>query len=537
VASESEIYRLTPNEAELMIASRGDPNAWASYWLQKPGFPAFQFDRDFTDEGKWQVKMVMAGQPLVVAICGIATGKTLGVGIGACFHASVTNGFRFANIGHELDQSKIMYDAILDFTKDTRFEKLIVRKPSAPHPKIEIAYYIGNYKFYSLLEFYSAGEDQSGENVFSKRYDWINIEEAFRFDNLKSLRSKLRTRLTGKTSTGRPLMGRLSLISNPIDNPELWDIFDDAVQHPEHAATFLIDTEQNKNVTEEQIAAQLADIPEEERALYLKGARPEGRGSYYSRATVEKCSSQLLSAILREGLAADKPGFRGVSTGSLGYYDFRFPREDNKIYIITGDPGIGAAPSRNAPTIGVWEVDPATNINTMRALWWGNGGGSIMPFVNHLLELMTVYSPEFVGIDSTSTQKNTSEIMNLEYVQDKGYSVPRITGMDFSGGNKYAFLVSLRVTLEAGKMVWPDVVTGLGAQLKNYDPLMDSAKTSKLPQDLVAMAAMAARASRALYPPAPTEEGGQDIGGSGYIRDYRFSVGDGVDRYALREAR
>ncbi len=531
--AESEIYQLTPAEAEIMLASKSDPNLWASYWLQKPGYPPFQFDHDFTEEGKWQVKAVMCAQKLLIAICGIGTGKTLCMGIGAIFHASITNGYKFANIGHELDQAKIMYDLILDFTKDTRFEKLITRKPAAPHPKIEIGFLLGNIRFSSMLDFYSAGEDQSGENVFSKRYDHINIEEAFRFDNLKALIRKLRTRLTGKTSTGRALRGLLSVISNPIDNPELWDVFDTAIAKPDHAAVFLIDTEQNKNVTKEQIDAILEDIPEEERALYLKGARPEGRGSYYSKATVNRCESEILSVELREGLAAGTPGFRGVHSGSLGYYDFRFPRREGAIYIITGDPGIGSAPSRNAPVIGVWEVDPATNLNTMRALWWGNGNGSIMPFINHLLELMSVYAPEFVGIDSTSTQKNTAEVMNMEYVMEKGYSVPKITGMDFSGGMKYGFLVSLRISLEAGKMAWPDIVTGLGAQLKNYDPLMDSAKTSKLPQDLVAMAAMAARASRALYPPTPDEDDTTD-GNTILIGGDRYSVGILADRYGVR---
>lgn len=529
--ADPDIYRLTEAEAELMVASKSDPNVWAAYWLQKPGHEPFQFDHDFTEEGRWQVKSVMTPKKLRVAICGIGTGKTLAVGLGACFHACVTNGYRFANIGHELDQARIMYDLILDFAKDTRLEKLITKKPASPHPKIQIEFMLGNFKFSSLLEFYSAGEDQSGENVFSKRYDEINVEEAFRFDNLQALIRKLRTRLTGKTSTGRPLRGLLSIISNPIDNPELWNVFDDAVSKPHHADVFLIDTEQNHNVTKEQIDALLEDIPEEERALYLKGARPEGRGSYYSKATVDKCLSELLSVELKEGIAHGVPGYRGVSSGSMGYYDVRYPRKPGSIYIVLGDPGIGAAPARNAPVIGVWEVIPKTNMNILRALWWGNGNGSIMPFVNHFLEFIEIYAPEYAGMDSTSTQKNTAEVINMEYVHDKNYSVPRINGLDFSGGNKYSFLVSLRVTLESGKMIWADCVTGLGSQLKNYDPILDSPKTSKLPQDLVSMAAMAARVSRALYPPTPQDEG-DDNGESGSTRTNREQ--DGGRGEALR---
>jgi hypothetical protein len=155
-----------------------------------------------------------------------------------------------------------------------------------------------------------------------------------------------------------------------------------------------------------------------------------------------------------------------------------------------------------------------------------------MPFVNHYLELMGIYCPEFAGIDSTSTQKFSAEVINLEYVERKGYSVPKIHGMDFSGGNKFGFLVSLRITLEAKKAAWPDCVTGLGAQLKNYDPLMDISKSSKLAQDLVAMGAMAARASRALYPPPPPPPIGEDTEGSGGTRGDRNKVGSGSDRGA-----
>lgn len=532
--ADQDIYHLSETEAELMIASKSDPNLWASYWLEKPGFPPFQFDYNFVEEGKWQVWAILAAQPLILVVAGIGTGKSLCMAaLGPCFMACVTPDFTFANIGHELDQSKIGYDLILKYSRGTRFEKLITRKPASPHPKIAIEFYLGSFLFSSLLEFYSAGEDQSGENIFSKRFDWINIEEAFRFDNLATLRGRLRTRLTGSTPTGRSLMGRLSIISNPIDNPELWNIFDDAASKPDHAATFLIDTEMNKNVSEDQIKAQMEDIPEEERALYLKGARPEGRGSYYSKETVNRCASELLSVELKEGIAQGLPGYKGSFTGGLGYWEFRFPRLDGKIYIVVGDPGIGAAPARNAPTIQVWEVDPLTNLNIVRAFWWGNGHGSIMPYVNHFLEFLEIYTPEDAGSDSTGPQKNTTEVINLEYVNEKGYSVSRIRPLDFSN-NKYAYLVSLRVTLEAGKLIWPDIATGIGSQLKSYDPVEDKVKSARIPQDIVSAMAMGARLSRANYPPRPAETDGKDNSDDGKPGRERLSVGNRSNRGFLR---
>ena len=71
MADKDDIYSLSSEEAEIMIASKSDPNLWASYWLQKPGYPPFQFDFDFTEEGKWQIKAIMSQKALIVAICGI----------------------------------------------------------------------------------------------------------------------------------------------------------------------------------------------------------------------------------------------------------------------------------------------------------------------------------------------------------------------------------------------------------------------------------------------------------------------------------
>ena len=518
--TKETLHSLTPEEKEIMKASESDPNIFFAYWFEKPGVEPFQLDKNFDEEAKWQWKFCMALQSLLVVVAGIATGKTVAAGMSAFYHASITPYFRFINVAHELSQAKYMYDEILKWAQGTRAEKLIVKATASPYPKIIIEYLIDGVKISSELLFMSAGEKSDGKNLLSIRADWINIEEAGRFSNLGGLISLLVTRLTGSTAAGRPYMGRLSAISNPIDNPELWVLFEKARTNP-NALTIMIDTVQNKNVTEEQVQMQLDTIPEEEQAFYLTGARPEGAGVTFNRNAVDACANQLLTTKLRRGLAAQIPGYVGHHYPALGYWHYEFPWEADHQYILIGDPGTGAAPLRNAPTIWVVDTTDAPKMNILSALWWGNGGGKIMPFYDMYLYFLEKYKPIFAGVDSTSNQKNTAEIINMEYVVDAGYSIDKIEGLDFSGARRMMYINSGRASLETRVWAWPDEAKGISAQLKAYDHIEDRLTTSKLAQDLVSCFTMSAFVSRWKYPPAPPPppEGDKPpVGRAGHLR-------------------
>ncbi|TFH50620.1 MAG: hypothetical protein E4H01_01885 [Lysobacterales bacterium] len=234
---------------------------------------------------------------------------------------------------------------------------------------------------------------------------------------------------------------------------------------------------------------------------------------------------------MREGIAAQPGTLQDLGNGyskkyagdnragyvahyypALGYWHYEFPWEKDHQYIMVGDPGTGAAPLRNAPCIMVADVNEAPKLNKVVAMWWGNGGGKIGPFLFEYLEMLKKYRPVFAGMDSTSNQKNFAEVVNMEYVVNGGYSVEKITGMDFSGGRRYQYLVSTRVSLESGAWTWPHKATGIASQLKSYDPIEDRNPNSKLAQDIVSTLSMASFASRALYPPEPPppDESGEE---------------------------
>jgi hypothetical protein len=148
------------------------------------------------------------------------------------------------------------------------------------------------------------------------------------------------------------------------------------------------------------------------------------------------------------------------------------------------------------------------------AFWWGNGGGSIFPFIDKFMDLMNVYKPLFAGVDNTGPQKSTAELITSHYVYGQKKSVEAITGLDFSGAKKYALLSALRISLEAHMFQWAPLIKGISTQLKKYDPIIDKNENAKLAQDIVSVFAMAAFAIRAYFPAEPKSGEGDNSEGT-----------------------
>ena len=524
----AQIYVMSPAELEILDASRDNPNIFFDYWFRKPGQEhGWLLDYNFTEEGKWQESMCMALQSFIVAICGISTGKTVGVVMSAAYHAVLSQLFKFMNVAPTAWQSNLMYRALLEIAEDTPFERLITASPKRPYPQIQIEYMVGEKKMSSLLEFMTLGEGGNADNIFSYRGDWINIDEAGKIDDLGTVVTNLVTRLTGGTAENRPYLGRLSLISNPWENPDLWQFYDQASVDEQDGLVFNIDTKMNKNTTEKQVRFNLKMIPKELHAKFLSGQRPQGRGTYFSDAVVRRCESLTQSQIFEDHFARATPGYEMASLPHMGTFFFKQPRIDGRQYFVTGDPGTGAAPARNAPCIIVYDVTDAPATSSIVGFWWGNGGGSIMPFLEKLIEFIDDYRPIFAGIDNTGPQKSTAELISNEHIYGKNKSVPTITGLDFSGNKRYSYLVALRLSLEAKMIIWPSILSGISIQLKNYDPILDKT-TGKLAQDIVATLAMGAFAIRAYYGVFSQEDGDQDQQYNRELAENRRYDRDGV---------
>lgn len=499
------MYSLTT--PELAIIERGLESEetlplFTDYWFGHGDGTGFRFDYGFDDVWKWQYKLVFARQPLVCVIAGIGTGKTLGTGMAATVFCISTEGFKFMNGANWAYQAKLMYDLVIQHLTDTPAEKLIDRAIESPYPKIVLKYKVRKSTFQSSMEFMSM--DKNAAKIFSWRGDWINLDEAALIPDLDVAMMNLSTRLTGNTPRGREYIGRMSLQSNPWDNDSsthLYYFYDMAIDQPDECLSVTLPTRANHNVSDRQINNALKFIPRDEQDRLLAGIRPEGKGLYFSKPTVQKCCDGYISEYITGKVAAGDPGYSAIRVPTIGVVQYTQPVSSNTL-ILVGDPGTEAFPARNAPVLAL--IDTAGLPDTpaqIKCFWWGNGGGRISPFVDKLMEWKDKYHPFFTGVDSTGPQAGLVEMLNITqfYDQEARAFTGQIAGLDFSGGRKPQYLVALRILLEANLLVWPDFAKGIKSQLINYDPTKDHVGQPKIAQDIVSTLAMASFVIRAYY--------------------------------------
>jgi hypothetical protein len=514
-----QIAVLTPGEVEILENSIQDPNLFTDYFFRPFGADkGWKFDDNFTAEGKWQLEFHQALQTDITMIGGFGTGKTLGVAMSASTYATLTADFKFLNVAQKQWQAKQMYDMILLQARNTRFDALIWEKPRKPHAKIVLCYKIGRNLYESTLEFMSVDKDATG--ILSWEGDWINIDEAGLLDNLEDVIINVGSRMRG-TVRGRERLGRFSMTSNSWDNFHLWYYFDQAMADPENFLSMVVSSRHNKNVTEKQLQRMVARIPASERDRFIDATRPTGKGQYFDRDSVVACEDPHTGKVVIEMIDKKVPGYIMERIYGAGIYHFQIPPEKNQLYMFYGDPGTGAAPHRSAPVCMVWKV---TNFPKMPcdlvAFWWGNGGSRIGPFVDKMLDLLDLYRPVRVFIDSTSTQKNMNTLINEHVFRkkfgiqenddgeiiDAGYESPLgmvrgIRGLDFSGSGKSTYLQAARLFIEHGLLRWPEEIVGIRSQLANYDPERDK----KIAQDIVATIGMSAYGIRVYFHVSPED--------------------------------
>lgn len=482
-----------------LFSSFVPPNDKSSIWWNYTTLDTIVSIESVGDREVYDLHVPLSNNYVAEGVVNHNCGKTGVIGMGGSVFSLIVPYFKFLNASQKEFQALQMRDFIMERTGGAPVEQMITERHK-PNEKLTFQYKNPAGQLHqATMEFMSA--DKTAKGILSWRGDWINVDEAGLFDNLDEITTHLATRLTGAAPNKRPYMGRYSLISNPWDSSYFWYLFDMASSDPVNAVSMIVSTRWNKNVTEDQLSQVLARIQSDERERFIEGTRPEGKGNYFAKNDIAACEDPVAGELAKLGFKDGKTGYAWDEMAGIGCYRYAIPKQDGRIYFVLGDPGSGAAPARNAPVVMVWDVtefpeSPATLVY----FWWGNGWGAITPFVQHLLDAGglsdsgTGYSAAFVGIDSTGPQTALATMLNIQYLSVDGNSDTgrRINGMDFSGTKKMAYLVSLRLFVEAHLMRWPKAISGIRSQLGNYEPERDRGPMPKLPQDIVATMAMTA---------------------------------------------
>jgi len=109
---------------------------------------------------------------------------------------------------------------------------------------------------------------------------------------------------------------------------------------------------------------------------------------------------------------------------------------------------------------------------TLRAFWWGTGGGKYEPLVEQFKHYMEHYHALNGAYDATAGQKVFSEAV----FGDSNNVVP----IDLSGVKKKSYMTLLKVIMYKKKLAIPESIKGLNNQFLKYR-LPDD----KLAQDIV----------------------------------------------------
>lgn len=412
------------------------------------------------------------------------SGKTIVVAMSALTRATITPNYRFLNVAPHSFQSEQMFREIQQWTAGTLFEKRFMwRAVSKPYPKIIIKYRVPEHVHpvtgkkvrahvvESTMMFMSLNEN--AQHILTWSGDEVCIEQAEQVENLQESMIHLRTRLRGNIR-GRDRFGRMSLIANADDNPELWSVFDLANDYPETNCSIHLSTYNNRNLTPQQIADFERSMGGDRRKIeqYMNAGRPLGKGEEFTRELVEGILDPGLDALMESMLAANQPGFE-LQESPAGVLYWAMPPDRDRQYVVVGDPGQGKPPLRNAPVVMVWDItgypiDPIV----LRAFWWGDGGGKYEPWIERMKGWMDYYHAINGGFDSTGGQKVHSELSFAQYTS--------IWGVDMSNAKKRSFIVTTKLLMQKQRLRIPQNIKGLTSQLLKYK-LPDE----KIPQDIV----------------------------------------------------
>ena len=508
-------YKLSPAEREIILLSSEDGNIFTRYW-----FGGWEFDHNI--DPAWQLGVHHAAEEQIDVIGGAGSGKTGTFGMSAFAWAATTFGFKFMNLAPTLKQSRLMFEYIMDHARGNPAEKLIYHYSSKQDDTRIILRHdlIGE----SVLMFQTAAN--LSDNQLGFEVDWIHIDEYGLLKDLSETLIRLTTRMRGTVRMGkqeRTRLGRLSLTSNPHEDPEMYYIYDMAETDP-NCLSMTVSARSNKNVTEKQLRAMLRNIPDDQVDRWIEGKRPEGGSEEYPGELIKGCEDEGLDAIMEAGLQKEMPGYQWRRFDRADVVLWALPYDPLRLYIVVMDPGQGRPPYRNAPAITVWDVTDFPGRRTeLRAFWWGDGTGSYRPCINQFKLWSEIYRAQWSVFDSTGTQQGFADMFNLQ--EQAGMMA---YGWNLAGQVKNQSLLAQKMFMTRGLMAWPKKIRGIRAQHANY-----VIPDTKIPQDIVANFQITAGFLRRFYyvpvqNEAEVEQETQSADRYGRVGDDRYGREDGI---------
>jgi hypothetical protein len=400
-------YKLTKDDEAIFEVAQQNGSAFTAYYFDHISGEL----RDGTKIEGWQflpaqLRIHHGLEPEQSIVGGFGSGKTGGVGMSAFVWCAMTPRFKFLETAPVAWQSRQMYDYVVERLEGSKAGRFVTKKVTRPYPKI-------TFSNGSSMEFMSA--DENAEKIKTWEGDWIVIDQAEDVDDLDTTILNLGSRLRGRRPDGSERLGRLTILANAGDNPELWDRYDQAESFPEDYLSLTLSYKDNPYLSERDLKnlERRAGGTPAKIQQWLEGKRPVGKGEQFPWSLVEPCLAPALSDIMEKAIAENRPGFIYQEAPKCGAVWWEMPYDKGREYIVVGDPGQSDPPHRNSPVIMAWDVTgfPAQPA-VLRCFRWIFGGGSYQPFLLEYQRLVEQYHAQGQNaFDSTGVQKGFDELV------------------------------------------------------------------------------------------------------------------------------
>jgi len=429
----------------------------------------------------WQLDAYDAPQTTKVLLGGYGSAKSWEEMTANLIRAATLNNFRAVVIAPYSVQSMEIYEQVKILISGTEYDKRFVqgRTPQKPFPRIVVK----NDKVgESRIEFYSI---QDGfDKILNLSFDCAHIEQAEQIEDIRGLMRVVGSRLRGQVG-GRERLGIMTFVANSSleENIELWDLYDEAIEHPEHVYAKSPTTFDNIYITPRQlkdIERRMGDDPHI-KDIALKGARPIGSGEHFPAESIQKSRSSMLDDMMQRGRDAKKDGYKYVVAPKAQVVSWRIPPDPKGTYFMCADPGWSNPPERNSAAIMVFEIGNFPQVPAhLHAFEWVYGNGAPEPWLNAYVDLCLQYNCVNRNVfDSTGLQAGYERWVHG--LQDLGP-----WALNLGGAKKFIALNSAKTLMHRGLFQFPNIPM-LFNQMAKYK-LPDD----KLRQDLVMTVVLAA---------------------------------------------
>lgn len=467
-----------------------------------------------------QIRAAHAPQTSILTLGGRGSGKTFGYVFIYLWMMTLMPDLRVLWTSYTSDQASIaFYDVLMPYVlASDRFEKFLPNGERSlkkkPYPEIHIQI-PGTRLPESVMSFKPVDASGSGDTKRGFTLDCIHIDEGGLIWDSKVI-STLRPSMRGRRNVegSPPRLGRMSVSTTPTAAGWLRDWWDRAndQEHieysPDKFLAMRVRSSENTSLTAEQVESFSQDMTAEEKQVEIDAEFPEFTGNEFSPTVVDLCEDIMLNREMDDAKESASPGYEHIIQSKVGTTIFQMPSVKGRKYLLSGDPGTGDPPYRNAACIMCFDITEKPY--TLVYFHWVSGGGDYRPFFRNYEWAYHYYEPQFSVFDATGTQRAMDQL----YFEDRGLL---IEGMSITN-EKPAMINATKILLQRGLLRFP-YIKGLRLQLLQYKQENDK----KLAQDLVMTLVMAGWKMRILHY--------RDI------EDIETGGGDGYDnsRDALRD--